>query len=314
MGARGSPLSVAQTSQVRHALAGAWGLADRTDEVLPFQAIMTTGDMIRDRPLSEAGGKGLFTRELDDALLDGRIDLAVHSMKDLPTHLPDGLALVAVPARADPRDVFLSTRAGSLSDLPQGAILGTASLRRQAQALFLRPDLRPVMLRGNVDTRLRRLAEGAVHATFLARAGLMRLGRDAPEGAYCVPVDPDEMLPAVGQGALAITARADDARARAALAAIACTGSALAVAAERGVLEALDGSCRTPIAAHARVRPDGTIELVAEALAPDGTQRWRRQVRGGAHHLSAAHALGLETGTAIRRDGGAALEAVIGAG
>jgi hydroxymethylbilane synthase len=315
VGARGSPLSVAQTRLVREALASANGVANEAiDSIIPFIPITTTGDVIRDRPLSEAGGKGLFTKELDEALLDGRIDVGVHSMKDLPTRLPEGIVLAAVPKRADPRDVFVSEVATSLGRLPKGAILGTASLRRQAQALWLRPDLTIVLLRGNVDTRLQRLKDGVVHATFLAQSGLERLGRwgDGTFTGTCVDID--EMIPAVGQGALALTARAGDDRTLEACSRINCVSTLLAITAERALLEALDGSCRTPIAAHAKVRPDGLIDMSAEAYTPDGLQRWRRSARGGGHALEPAQAFGRQTGVDLRLDGGPVLEAVLRGG
>jgi hydroxymethylbilane synthase len=212
IGARGSPLSMAQTRRVITLMAKVLGVAESE---LEFTAITTSGDTIQDRRLIEAGGKGLFTKELDEALLDGRIDLAVHSLKDLPTRLPDGIALACVPEREDPRDAFICANATTLAELPAGANVGTASLRRQAQTLFARPDLGVVTLRGNVDTRLRKLAAGDADATFLAYAGLKRLGLQRHVASL---VDPNDMPPAACQGALAITARANDARAHETLA------------------------------------------------------------------------------------------------
>jgi hydroxymethylbilane synthase len=262
---------LAQTHALRGQLAAALGA--EADTALPFQAIVTTGDRIQDRRLGEAGGKGLFTKELDEALLAGEIDLAVHSLKDLPTRLPEGIALVAVTARLDARDGFLSPHAPTLDALPAGAILGTASLRRQAQALFVRPDLQIVTLRGNVDTRMRKLADGMAHATFLALAGLKRLGLADRVTSI---LDPFAFPPAAGQGALAVTARAGDAAALATASLIADPVTSRCAAVERGFLDALDGSCRTAIGAYAAPL-DGEIRFVGEVLTPDGTQRWRAE-------------------------------------
>ena len=232
IGARGSKLSLAQTEQTRARLAAQLGAAVEMLEIVP---IVTSGDRIQDRKLIEAGGKGLFTKELDEALLDGRIDLAVHSLKDLPTHLPDAIALACVPEREDPRDAFVSLKAKTLAELPAGANIGTSSLRRQAQALFARPDLRPVTLRGNVDTRLKKLEAGEADATFLALAGLKRLRIEARASSL---VDPHATPPAACQGAIAITARADDARVRDALAACEDAAARVEIEAERAFLAA----------------------------------------------------------------------------
>jgi hydroxymethylbilane synthase len=210
--------------------------------------IRTSGDRIQDRPLSEAGGKGLFTKEIEEALLAGSIDLAVHSAKDMPTVLPDGLMLAACLPREDVRDAFISRKAANLRDLPQGAVVGTASLRRQAMVKRLRPDVSTVVLRGNVETRLRKLDAGEVDATLLALAGLKRLGLADKATAL---LDAHEFLPAVGQGAITIETRADDARTRALLAKIDHADTSTALACERAFLAVLDGSCRTPIAGHA---------------------------------------------------------------
>lgn len=296
IGARGSPLSLAQTGGVRDRLAGALGVAPEALPILPFT---TTGDRIQDRRLLEAGGKGLFTKELDEALLDGRIDCAVHSMKDLPTKPPQGIVLAAVPEREDPRDAFISPHAADLAGLPEGAVIGTASLRRQAQTLFARPDLRVATLRGNVDTRLRKIAEGEAHATYLARAGMKRLGL---EGHISALIDPEAMPPAAGQGALAITARAGDGRILEMLGLIDDAGAALEVAAERAFLEALDGSCRTPIAARATLSA-GRLRLLGEALTPDGRERWREEGFASADPQD-ARALGLALGARIRAQAG----------
>jgi len=301
IGARASPLSLAQTRHVRGLLATALGLdAAAAEELLPILPMSTTGDRIADRRLLEAGGKGLFTKELDEALLDGRIDLAVHSMKDLPTALPDGIVLACAPEREDVRDAFVALEAASLADLPAGAVIGTASLRRQAQTLHRRPDLQVEILRGNVQTRLAKLAGGEAHATFLALAGLKRLGLEAHARSL---LDPEEFPPAVGQGALAVTARAEDCRALEALARIEQPGVRLCIEAERGFLTAAEGSCRTPIAALTRRDGDRLI-LLGEALTPDGRQRWRgvREMRG--EDAAKAWNLGLELGRALREEAG----------
>lgn len=302
IGARGSKLSLAQTELVRTALAARLSLDAAELEVVP---ITTSGDTIQDRRLIEAGGKGLFTKELDEALLDGRIDLAVHSLKDLPTRLPDGVALACVPEREDPRDAFVSLRARTLSDLSAGANVGTASLRRQAQTLFARPDVGVVTLRGNVDTRLRKLEAGDADATFLALAGLKRLGLQDRASSI---VDPEDMPPAACQGALAITTRADDLRVRDALSAYQNTTARIEIEAERAFLEALDGSCRTAIGALARVS-SGQLTFIGEALTPDGTTRWRREetITLGAGAIADARALTLRLGQHIREEAGDAL-------
>src|ERR1700733_11708196 len=214
LGTRGSPLALTQCRMMAALLARATG-KDVAD--FPLEAFVTSGDRLKDQRLQDAGGKGLFTKELDEALLAGRIDAAVHSMKDLPTRLPDGIVLAAVPDREDPRDAFISRKARSLKSLPRGAVVGPASLRRQAQALHLRPDLKIVTLRGSVETRLKKLEDGAIDATFLALAGLTRLGLT---GHVTALIDSADMLPAPGQGALAITCRQDDAQTRTALAKI----------------------------------------------------------------------------------------------
>ncbi len=297
IGARGSPLSLAQSGQVRDALAAAH--PGRTFEITP---IVTAGDRIQDRALSEAGGKGLFTQELDEAMLEGRIALAIHSMKDLPTVLPDGIVLAGTPEREDPRDALIHLGgADSLAGLPQGAHVGTASLRRQAQLLSRRPDLRVSMLRGNVETRLRRVAQGDFDATLLAYAGLRRLG--LAHHARCL-IDPWETPSACGQGALAITARAGDADALALLAPVEHRPTRLEITAERAFLAALDGSCRTPIAALARWA-DGRMRFAGEALTPDGAHVWRRDAEAAAcADEGAAAALGEALGREVRAEAG----------
>jgi hydroxymethylbilane synthase len=302
IGARGSPLSVAQAQRVRARLAAHLGIAEAR---LDFIAITTSGDAIQDRRLIESGGKGLFTKELDEALLARRIDLAVHSLKDLPTRLPDGIALACVPEREDPRDAFVSLSAHSLAELPAGANVGTASLRRQAQVLFARPDLGVVTLRGNVDTRLRKLEAGEAAATFLAYAGLKRLGLAARATSL---VNPDETPPAACQGALAITTRAGDYATISALTPLEDADARVEIEAERAFLEVLDGSCRTPIAALARIK-GGTLYFIGEALTPDGTARWRRKDTKtlGDNPTANARALGARLGQEIRDEAGDAI-------
>jgi hydroxymethylbilane synthase len=265
IGTRGSPLALVQARQVQARLAAAHALApDR----IAIEIIRTSGDMIRDRPLAEVGGKGLFTKEIEDALLANRIDLAVHSAKDMPTVLPAGLAIVAVLPREDARDVFISRTSRTLQDLPHGAVVGTASLRRQALVKRLRPDLAVVNIRGNVETRLRKLDAGEVAATLLALAGLKRLG--LADAATSI-LSTEEFLPAVGQGIIAIEAREDDTRTRALLAAIDDRDAATALACERAFLAVLDGSCRTPIAGHATLR-DGVLQFRGLIARPDGSE------------------------------------------
>jgi hydroxymethylbilane synthase len=277
IGTRGSPLALAQARLVRAALAACFAeLA--APGALETVVVRTTGDRVQDRPLAEIGGKGLFTKEIDEALLDGRIDMAVHSMKDVPTRLPDGLLIAAMLPREDPRDVLIAKGAGSIAALPEGARIGTASLRRKAQLLRLRPDLRVETLRGNVATRMAKVETGVVDATLLALAGLARLGHDPLPG---VPLAVEEMLPAVGQGAVGIEARAGDARILELLQAIDHTPTSRAVACERALLEVLDGSCRTPIAALAE--PDATgLRLRGLVLRPDGSEAHAVALEGDA--------------------------------
>ncbi len=299
LGARSSPLSLAQTRHVQSRLAAALSQEEAAIEIAPF---LTSGDRITDRTLAEAGGKGLFTKELDEALLSGRIDLAVHSLKDLPTRLPEGLVLAATPEREDPRDAFICRSVTRFEDLPPGALIGTASLRRQAQCLHARPDLRVVMLRGNVGTRLAKVEAGVVQASFLALAGLKRLGLAHAAASL---LDPEAMPPAAGQGTLALVARAHDVRALAAATAIEDHGVRLAAEAERGVLDALDGSCRTPIAAFARVE-GGVLNLIGEVLTPDGVTRWRETLSAPAGTPGDAAALGEAVGRILRARAGPA--------
>jgi len=275
IGTRGSPLALAQTHELRALLAAALGLAE---DMLPIEIIRTTGDIIQDRPLSESGGKGLFTKELDVALMEGRIDLAVHSSKDLPTHLPPEIAIAGYLPREDVRDAWIGRGGTTLEALPTGAVVGTASLRRGAQVKRLRPDVSVTLLRGNVETRLRKVESGEVDGTLLALAGLKRLGLEAHATAI-LPIE--DFLPAAGQGAIAVTKRAGDASVRDALAAILDPATAAALAAERAFLTVLDGSCRTPIAAHARLIGE-EIEFRGMALRADGSQVYEARRRGPA--------------------------------
>ncbi len=263
IGTRGSPLALAQAHEVRDRIAAAHGLPH---DAISITIIKTSGDQILDRPLAEIGGKGLFTKEIEDALLSNEIDLAVHSMKDMQTALPDGLVIGAVLPREDVRDAFISLRHPTLASLPQGATVGTSSLRRQAQLLHARPDLEVVGFRGNVQTRLRKLQEGVAEATFLAVAGLKRLGL---QDRITAPIPIDEMLPAVAQGAIALEIRAGDERTADIIAPLNDAASALAVTAERAFLARLEGSCRTPIAGYAHLA-DGMLMFRGQVLSPDG--------------------------------------------
>ncbi len=273
IGTRGSPLALAQAHETRDRLVAVWGLPADAFQVV---AITTTGDRVQDRPLSEVGGKGLFTLEIEAALLGGSIDIAVHSMKDMPALQPGGLVLDTYLAREDVRDAFVSPRFTTLADLPQGARVGTSSLRRRAQILTRRPDLVVVDFRGNVATRLRKLGEGVAAATFLAIAGLNRLGLDDVPAR---PVDPGDMLPAVAQGAIGIERRMGDTSAADLLAAIHDTDTGLRLAAERAYLVELDGSCQTPIAGLA-VLDGGQLTISGEILRPDGSAVFAGQATG----------------------------------
>jgi hydroxymethylbilane synthase len=279
IGTRGSPLALAQTREFRDRLLTAHPSLVRSGalEVVTFR---TSGDKVQDRRLMEIGGKGLFTKELEDALFDGRIDCAVHSVKDMQTWLPEGLAIGCVLPREDPRDALLAKRGASIRQLPKGATVGTASLRRQAQLLALRPDLRIVPIRGNVGTRLKKLADGEVDATLLAVAGLKRLGL-ADKATAVLSVE--EMLPAVGQGAIGIEIRAADDRMRRLLEAVDDPVTSICVTAERACLAELDGSCHTPIAALAELPAEGSLVRLRALIAlPNGTAVRREDRRGSA--------------------------------
>jgi hydroxymethylbilane synthase len=294
IGTRGSPLALVQARTVAARLAAALRV---NEEAIELVVIRTSGDVIQDRPLAEEGGKGLFTKEIEEALLDGRIDLAVHSAKDMPTVLPAGLMLAACLEREDPRDVFISRKAGSLAALPQGATLGTTSPRRQAIAKRARGDLRVVPLRGNVETRLSKLESGDMDATILALAGLKRLGLEAHATKI---MSADEFLPAAGQGAIGIEVREDDARTREMLARIDDADTSIALACERAFLAALDGDCKTPIAGHATIS-GAALHFRGLIARPDGS---------AAHDISAtgnykdAVQIGVTAGRDLKRQSG----------
>src|SRR5919106_2095220 len=296
VGTRGSRLARVQADLACRALCAAHPeLA--APGALELVVIRTTGDRVTDRPLAELGGKGLFCKEIEAALLDRRIDLAVHSIKDLPTWLPEGLAIGAVLERADPRDVLIARSATTIAELPEAALIGTASARRKAQLLAHRPDLRVVNFRGNVETRLRKLAAGEVDATLLARAGLERL--DLNEAGATI-LSLEEMLPAVGQGAIGIECRADDAAVLMRLAAVDHPESHACVRAERALLAALDGSCHTPIAGYARIA-DGSLHLRALTARPDGSECLRAERTGAPGD---AEALGEDAGAELKARAG----------
>jgi hydroxymethylbilane synthase len=294
IGTRGSPLALAQAHETRARLMAAHA---RPEDAFEIVVISTTGDQERDRPLSEIGGKGLFTKELEEALFAGRIDLAVHSMKDVPAHMPEGLGLAAILPREDVRDAFISFAAQDLRSLPQGARLGSSSVRRTAQALRLRPDLKFAPFRGNVQTRLNKLKDGVADATFLAAAGLRRLGL---ADRITSLIDIDDMLPAVAQGAIGIqtTLMAEDVRA--ALAKIDHAESHRAVTCERAFMAALDGSCRTPIAGHATLK-DGIISFRGEALTLDGKHVFTTMRQGP---VADAARMGRDAGEEVKAKGG----------
>jgi hydroxymethylbilane synthase len=286
IGTRGSPLALAQAYETRSLLAQAHGIdAERIEIVI----IKVMGDQILDRALSEAGGKGLFTKEIDLAQLAGEVDIAVHSSKDLPTVLPDGLDIAGFLPREDVRDVFISPRAKSLMTLAPGSLVGTASLRRQAMVKKLRPDLRVDLLRGNVQTRLSKLESGDCDATLLALAGLKRLGLTHHVTEI---LDGDNFLPAVGQGAIGITVRSDDHETRVRLGAILHPATGFALTMERAFLRVLDGSCRTPIAGHAKVSGD-RINFRGLILRKDGSEFYETQREGS---LDDAERLGVQAG------------------
>ncbi|MCH7711601.1 MAG: hydroxymethylbilane synthase [Proteobacteria bacterium] len=297
IGTRRSPLALAQSESVRAQLS-----ALHPGLEIEIETILTSGDRFIDRDLSAIGGKGLFTKEIDEALIAGRVDIAVHSMKDVPTWLPDGLGIFCLLEREDPRDVFISAAASGLGGLEPGATVGTASLRRKAQILNAHPDLVVVPLRGNVHTRIEKIERGEADATLLALAGLKRLG--IAEGAGTV-LETDEMLPAVGQGAIGIECRADDARVRDLIAPLNHAPTLTRVTAERAALAALDGSCRTPIAALAEFEGadegTGTLALKVLIAKPDGSALFDTRRRGPA---AEAEAMGKDAGEELRQTAG----------
>ncbi|NQV82264.1 MAG: hydroxymethylbilane synthase [Rhodospirillales bacterium] len=297
IGTRGSPLALAQAHDVRDRMC----MADPAlagDGMLVIEIIKTTGDMVLDRPLADVGGKGLFSKEIDEALLDGRVDLAVHSMKDLETWLAEGIALAAILEREDPRDVFISNTAATLDDLATGSVVGTSSLRRQAQILRRRPDLKVEAFRGNVQTRLQKLKDGEADATLLALAGLKRLGMaDVATDIF----DPDVLLPAVAQGAVGVTCRDGDVEMAARLQALNHIPTWQRVTAERAMLAVLDGSCRTPIGGLAEFGADGTLTLRGLVAKADGSAVFEAAQSGPA---AEAEALGRVVGEDLLRRAG----------
>ncbi|MCK5546792.1 MAG: hydroxymethylbilane synthase [Rhodospirillaceae bacterium] len=295
IGTRGSPLALYQAHETRDKLKAAFPeLAP--DDAIEIIVIKTTGDAILDRPLADIGGKGLFTKEIDEAMIDGDIDIAVHSMKDVPTYLPDGIHLPCMLERHDVRDAFISNKSERLWDLPQGAVVGTASLRRQSLILNRRPDIKVVTFRGNVQTRLKKLGNGDVDATMLALAGLKRLGM---EDVVTEAISTEEFLPAPGQGAIGITSRTNDDRSNDYLAALNHGQTFIRVTAERAFLTVLDGSCRTPIAAHALYDGDNTLNFHGQILRPDGTESFET-TRTGPASLTSAESMGRDAGLELK--------------
>lgn len=280
IGTRGSKLALVQTYEARDRLMAAHGLAETDFEI---EIIKTSGDLIQDKALSAFGGKGLFTKEIEDALLAGTIDFAVHSMKDMPTKLPDGLTIPCLLPRADVRDAFISPKAKRLTELPEGAIMGTSSLRRQAQVKALRPDLEVILYRGNVGTRLKKLEEGVADATLLASAGLRRLGL---ADRITSLIETDEMLPAVAQGAIGIETREGDERIGALLAPLNDVATTICVTAERAFLAELDGSCRTPIGGLAELE-GGRVLFRGQILTPDGSESHATEREGSPEEAEA---------------------------
>ena len=294
IGTRASPLAMAQAHETRNRLIAAHNLPG---EAVLIVDMTTTGDRRIELKLGEIGGKGLFTKEVEESLVAQETDLAVHSMKDMPTVLPDGMEISTLLPREDVRDAFLSPKYSSIDDLPAGALVGTASLRRQAQLLHRRPDVKVGLFRGNVQTRLRKLDEGEAAATFLAMAGLNRLGMTDVATAA---LETDEMLPAVAQGAVGIEIRSDNDEIRAILAPLNCEATQIRTNAERAFLNALDGSCRTPIAALAEIDGD-KLTLRGEILRPDGSERYATMREGS---LSDGVAMGRDAGAELRAKGG----------
>ena len=294
IGTRGSPLALAQAHETQARLMAAHGMPQQAFEIV---VITTSGDRIQDRPLSEAGGKGLFTKEIEEALLERRIDIAVHSSKDMPTQLPDGLELSAFLPREDARDAFIGKAARTIADLPEGAKVGSSSLRRQALIRRMRPDLDVVMFRGNVQTRLRKLDEGVAAGTILAYAGLKRLGL---EHVITDLMPLDNFPPAPGQGAIGIESRIGDRDVETMLTAIHDVPTGQALACERAFLAALDGSCRTPIAGHAVITND-RLAFAGLIISPDGTRSYEIKAEGPADE---AARIGDEAASTVRAKAG----------
>lgn len=294
IGTRGSMLALAQAQLTQRLLAEAHGVAPERIEI---RVITTSGDKLTDRPLSEAGGKGLFSREIEAALAAGEVDLGVHSSKDLASWLPDGMVLAAFLEREDVRDAFVSLKYGSVAELPQGSKLGSSSIRRAAQMLRVRPDLEVVQFRGNVDTRLAKLEAGVADATLLAVAGLNRLGKQDKITAY---LDPLEFLPAPAQGAIGIEIRESDTRTAELVSVLNHAPTATTIAAERSLLATLDGSCRTPIGAFTELN-GVSCRLTAEILSPDGREFYRGSVEGAA---ADAAKLGTQLGATLLEQAG----------
>ncbi len=284
LGTRKSPLALAQAQQVRALLLDAW--QDITVEIVH---IVTSGDKFLSQNLADIGGKGLFTKEIEEGLLEGSLDIAVHSMKDMPTKLPDGLIIGGMLPREDPRDMLLGAGLKGLDDLPKGAVFGTSSLRRAAQVKIKRPDVQIVPFRGNVQSRLAKLERGEVQATMLAKAGLNRLGITDVEGAI-LPVE--EFLPAIAQGAIGIECRKSDTKIQELLAPLAHKNTMLAVDCERAFLRVLDGSCRTPISGYALIEND-SIFLRGLIAKPDGSSFKQAELRGS---VQDAEAIGVDLG------------------
>jgi hydroxymethylbilane synthase len=299
IGTRGSPLARAQAEFVRARIADKNGL---DADALEIVVIRTTGDAVRDRPLADLGGKGLFTKEIEEALLADKIDLAVHSAKDVPIFLPDGLVLAAFPQREDPRDVFISKT--NLAALPAGAVVGTASVRREALVRRLRPDIEVQLLRGNVHRRLEKVADGTFHGTVLALAGLKRLGLEAEAREL---LDPSVFPPSVGQGAIAVEIRAGDRETGGLVAAIDDAPTSFALAAERAFLAELDGSCRAPIAGHARI-DQGRLQFYGLLISPDGSEAVETTREGSP---ADGAELGADAGRELKRRASAALLSVL---
>ena len=297
IGTRASPLAVAQTKEAAVRMAAANPALAAPDASI-ISKFRTTGDQIQNRHLAEFGGKGLFAKELDTALIDGHIDLAVHSLKDLETRLPAGITLAACLEREDPSDTLIGAGLKCLDDLPEGALVGTASLRRQAQLLHRRPDIQITLLRGNIQNRIRKIREGEADATFLALAGLKRLG--IKHEAACI-LSPEELLPACGQGAIGITCRTKDNRVRTWLDRINHAETMSRIAAERAMLDQLDGTCRTRIGGLATFSKDGRLTIRGLVARPDGSALFRGELAGTGDD---AHALGCELGARLRQDAG----------